>query len=210
MVCYLVIRAKSSWNPRLPYYCCCSLFHSHPSCYCFFLFFFIHWTWSKNSNIKKSYILVGFFEWERKKKEKPFGNRERKWASFFHKDLVFLDTGYCGIPLKIGFFLCVSANPVFIYWFLAQLELFQVRMFRWVFFLFFVACTICCATCYIHVVMVCVFLVRVAQLFHLSMILCIWLCLSTYVMVQILARLVGIMLVGYLIFHSYLSGVFYV
>lgn len=54
--------------------------------------------------------------------------RERELL-FFHKNLVFLDTGYCGIPLKIVF-LCVSANPVFIYRFLAQLELFQVRMFR--------------------------------------------------------------------------------
>lgn len=54
--------------------------------------------------------------------------RERELL-FFHKNLVFLDTGYCGIPFKF-FFWCVSANPVFIYRFLAQLELFQVRIFR--------------------------------------------------------------------------------
>ena len=153
MVCYLVIRAKSSWNPRLPYYCCCSLFHSHPSCYCFFLFLFINWTWSKNSNIKKVTFLLAFSS-ERGKKRRSLLEIEReRELLFFHKNLVFLDTGYCGIPLKIVF-LCVSANPVFIYRFLAQLELFQVRMFRCVFILFFVACTFCCATCCIHVVMV--------------------------------------------------------
>lgn len=65
------------------------------------------------------------------KREEAFLEIEReRELLFFHKNLVFLDTGYCGIPLKIVFFVCVSANPVFIYRFHAQLELFQVRMFR--------------------------------------------------------------------------------
>lgn len=74
--------------------------------------------------------MLAFASERGEKRRSLFGNRERKGASFFHKNLVFLDTGYCGIPLKIVFFVCVSANPVFIYRFHAQLELFQVRMFR--------------------------------------------------------------------------------
>lgn len=52
----------------------------------------------------------------REKREEAFLEIEReRELLFFHKNLVFLDTGYCGIPLKIVFFVCVSLLIPFSY-----------------------------------------------------------------------------------------------